>query len=54
MDNSCHILGLVQAFSSAENGGLNLILKLDKPLTCMTVALNSIILTTEREQNIQT
>ena len=51
MDNIGHIPDLVQAFSYVENGGLNLVLKLAKPLTSMTVASNSIILTTMCEQN---
>ena len=53
MDNNCHIPDMVQAFSYVENGGLNLVLKLAKPLTCMTVASDSIILTTMCEQNKQ-
>ena len=32
---------LVRAFSYVENGGLNLVLKLAKPLTCMTVVLKN-------------
>ena len=60
MDNSSHIPDFVQAFSYIENGGINLVLKLTKPLTCiivdksltcMIVASNSIILTTMCEQN---
>ena len=35
MDNICHISDLVQAFSYIENGELNLVLQLAKPLTCM-------------------
>ena len=54
MDKNCHIPDLVQAFSNVENGGLNLFLQLAKPLTCMTVASNSIILSPMREQNRQT
>ena len=50
-DNNYHIPDLVQAFPYVENGGLNLVLKLAKPLTSMTVASNSIILATMREQN---
>ena len=46
IDNNYHIPDFVQAFSSVENGRLNLVLKLAKPLTCMTVASNSVILTT--------
>ena len=46
MDDNCHIPDLVQAFSYEENAGLNLVLELAKPLTCMTVAQNSITLTT--------
>ena len=42
MDNNCHIPDLVQAFSYVDNGGLTLVLKLAKSLTCMTVV--SIIL----------
>ena len=49
MDNNCHISNLVQAISYVENCGLNLVLKLAKPLTCMIVASNFIILTTMRE-----
>ena len=51
MDNNCHIPDLVHALSYEENGGLNQVLKLVKPLTCMTVASNSIILTTICEKN---
>ena len=55
MDNNYHIPDLVQAYSYVENGGLNLFFfKLAKPHTCMTVAPNSIILTTICEQNKQT
>ena len=54
MDKNCHIPDLVQAFSNVENGGLNLVLKLAKPLTCMTVASNSIKLSTMHEQNKHT
>ena len=54
MNNNCHTPDLIQAFSNVENGGLNLVFKLAKPLTCMTVASNSFILTTMREQNKQT
>ena len=46
MENNCHIPDWVQAFSYVENSGLHLVLKLAKPLTCMAVAYNSIILTT--------
>ena len=45
---------LIQALSYVINGGLNLVLELAKPLTCMTVASNSIVLTTMYEQNKQT
>ena len=44
MNNNGYIPDLVHAFSYVENGGLNLVLQLAKPLTCTTVALNSIIL----------
>ena len=54
MDNNCHIPNFVQAFSYVESGGLNKVLQLAKPLTCMTVASNSIILSPMREQNKQT
>ena len=54
MDNNCNIPDLVQALSYVENGGLNLVLQLAKPFTCMPVASNSIILTTMSEQNKQT
>ena len=54
IDKNCHIPDLGQAFSNVENGGLNLDLWLAKPLTCMTVASNSIILSPMREQNKQT
>ena len=53
MYNNCHIPDLVQASSYVENGRLNLVLKLAKPLIIMTVASNSIILTTMGEQNNQ-
>ena len=53
MNYNCHISDLVHAFSYVENGGLKLILKLAKLLTSMTVASNSIILTTMRVQNKQ-
>ena len=53
MVNNCHIPGLVQTFAYVENDGLNLVLKLAKPLTSMTVAENSIKLTTMCEQNKQ-
>ena len=53
MDNNCNIPDLVHAFSYAENSRLNLVLRLAKPLTCMTVAYNYIILTTICEQNKQ-
>ena len=47
MDNNCHIPDLVQAFSSyEENNGLNLVLKIAKPLTCMTVVYNCFVLST--------
>ena len=45
---------MVQVISYVENGGLKLVLMLAKPLTCMTVVSNSIILTTMHEQNKQT
>ena len=45
MDNNCHIPDFGQEFSGVENGELNLILKLDEPQTCMTVASNCNILT---------
>lgn len=45
MDYNCHIPDLVYAFSYLE---------LAKPLSCMTVASNFIILTTMWEQNKQT
>ena len=48
MDKNSHIPDLVQAFSHVENCGLNLVYS-EEPLTCMTVALNFIILTTIRE-----
>ena len=51
MDNNCHIPDLVQVFSHEENSGLTLVLTLAKPLTCMTVASNSIILTMMCEQH---
>ena len=54
MDNNCHIPDLVQVFSYEENDGLNMVLKLAKAFTCMTVALNSIILTLMCEPNKQT
>ena len=54
MDNNCHIPDLVHAFSYVENGELNLVLKLAKRFSCMTVASNSVILTTKCEQNKQT
>ena len=44
---------LEQAFSYVKNGGLNLVLKLAKPPNCITVAPNSIILTTICKQNKQ-
>ena len=37
IDNNCHIPNLVQAFSYVENSGLNLVFKLAKNLSCMTV-----------------
>ena len=42
-----------QHFSHVANGGLDMVLKLAKSLTCMTVASNCIQLTTMREQNKQ-
>ena len=52
IDNNCHIPTLVHAFSYVENNRrLNLVLKLAKSLTCMTVASNPIILTTMSKQN---
>ena len=42
---------LVQPFSYVENGGINLVLNLAKPLTCTTVASNSIVLKTMCDQN---
>ena len=51
MDNNCHIPYLKQAFFNVENGGVNLVLQLAKAITCMTVAYNSITLTTMCEQN---
>ena len=54
MDSNCNIPDVVQAFSHVVNGGLNLVLKLDKSLTCMTGAWNSIVMTTICEQNNQT
>ena len=41
MDNNYHISYLVQAFSSVENGGWNLVLYIVKPLICMIVVSNS-------------
>ena len=35
IDNNCYFPGLVQTFAYVENGGLILLLKLAKPLTCM-------------------
>ena len=35
MDNNCVIPYLVQAFPYVDNAGLNLVLKLDRPLTSM-------------------
>ena len=49
MDNNLYI-DLIQAFSYVDYGGFNLVLQLAKPLTCMTVASNSIILTTMCEK----
>ena len=54
MDNNCHISDLEQTFSYVENGRLNLVLKLDKHLTCIIGASNSIILPTVCKQNKQT
>ena len=51
MDNNCHIPELEQAFSYVEKGGFHLVLQLAEPLTCMTVASTSIIMTTMRKQN---
>ena len=53
MDNKCQISELVEAFSHVENRGIKMVLWLAKPLTCMTVASNSIKLTTMCEQNKQ-
>ena len=50
MNNNCHIPELVQAFSCVENCGLNLVLKLAKPVTSMIVSSNSITSTTMCEQ----
>ena len=50
MDNNHHNPDLVQAFSYVEHVGLNQLLKLAKPLICMTVASNSIILIRMCEQ----
>ena len=44
MDNNSYY-DLVQALFYVEHGGLKLDLKLAKPLTCMTVAYNSILST---------
>ena len=41
MDNDCHITDLIKAFPNVEHGGLNLVLKLSKPLTCMAAAQNT-------------
>ena len=54
MDNNCHIPDLVKAFFKEEKGGFNLVLKLAKPTTCMTVPYKSITFTTIREQNKET
>ena len=54
MDNNWHIPDLLQALSYVENGVRNLVLKLAKPLTCMTVATNFFLLTTMREQHKHT
>ena len=51
MDNNCHIPDLSQAFYFVENGGLNLVIKLAKPLAFMTVAKKSIIMKSMYEQN---
>ena len=53
MDDNGHNPDLVHAFFYIVNGGLNLVSKVAKLLTCMTVALNSIILTAMRKQNKQ-
>ena len=37
MENNCHIPDLVQEYPCVENGGLNLVLQLAKPLICMAV-----------------
>lgn len=44
VENTCFIPNLVQTFSWEEDGGLNLVLRVSKPLTCMTDAYNSSIL----------
>ena len=54
IDINSHIPDSERGFSYVENGGLNLVLKLAKPVTCMTVASNSIILTTMCAQNKET
>ena len=54
MDNSCSIPYLVQAFYYVKNSGQNLVFKLAKPLTSMTAASKSGILTTMCEQTKQT
>ena len=41
MNNICHTPDLEQTFSCVENGGYKLVLKLTKPLTCMTVGEKS-------------
>ena len=53
MDINCNIPDLVQAFFCGMKWWMNLVLKLAKPFTCTTVALNYFILTSMREQNKQ-
>ena len=40
MGTNRHIPDLVKQFSYVRNGGLNLVFKLAKPITCMTVVSN--------------
>lgn len=54
MANNCHNSNLVHACSDVGKGGLNLILNLAKPHTCMPVAYNSSTKTTVCERNNQT
>ena len=45
MENNCHTPDLLHTFPYVENGELNLVLKLAKPLTLITTCMGSYIVT---------